>query len=350
MTKSTREIELDILRIVSAFAVVFMHTGNADATFDCINGLMNALVLWCIPCFVMISGRFMLDPDRIVDAKKIKKHLFTIICAFIFWNFVYQIVYISEGRYQQMGLNWKGIIFDSGALAGPYHFWFLWMIMGLYLVTPFLRKITESKKLMEYFIILFFTVEFINRFGEHIPYVGGIIRAIFYSIQNREAGIFLALGFSGYYILGYYLKKYPIERRWEWLVYLLGTISLIACAIYRGTLTEMNEWQDNIYSLFSPQVILFSSAIYTFCVKHISKFNYSLKSLKLITDLQENSFGIYLIHVLIIEAILNINGLYCTDVMPEPFMRLIRTVIVFCISTIATRAISKIPWLRKYII
>ena len=60
--------------------------------------------------------------------------------AFIVWNVVYYIYGLAAGTYGD--LNWKGAL--SYGFMGPYHFWYLYMIVGLYLITPFLRKIAAD--------------------------------------------------------------------------------------------------------------------------------------------------------------------------------------------------------------
>ncbi len=67
----------------------------------------------------MISGRFFLDPDREMPFSKILRSVERLVLAFVVWNVV-------------------------------YHFWYLYMIVGLYLITPFLRRIAEDKQLSEY--------------------------------------------------------------------------------------------------------------------------------------------------------------------------------------------------------
>lgn len=342
-----RETELDLLRIIATIAVIFTHCEGGQASSEVIYRLtrfLNAIIIWQVPCFVMISGRFWLDPEREITTEKLKIGILRIGYAFIFWNILYQIVYIIEGKYG--ALNWKGIILESGALVGPYHFWFLWMIVGLYLIIPFLRRITQSKRLMEYFIILFLVIEFINRFGEYLPYVGGIVRSLWTLLGNREAGIMLVLGFSGYFILGYYLRKYPLKKSFEMCLYIAGAILLFGGAIYRGSLAELNEWQHNLYGYVSPNVVIFSAAIYTFFVKRVSRIAFRGVTQRIIDKLQSMSFGIYLVHALVIELFVPMIYL---PMLSEPLMRLFRTMVVFALSTLIVWAVRKIPKFGKKI-
>ena len=149
-----REIELDILRIIALLAVISVHCtgmGHTDAVpmsdpAKQVLVFFDSIVTWQIPIYIMISGRFFLDPNRMVTKERLLKAIWRIVIAFIVWDTIYQLYYIVSGTYS--GLNWKGII--SEALTGPYHFWYMFMIAGLYAITPFLRKIAADKKLSEY--------------------------------------------------------------------------------------------------------------------------------------------------------------------------------------------------------
>lgn len=73
-----REIWPDIIRIVAVFFVVLIHcaaTGfhgrfppNSSEFMAC--NFYNCLSRFCVPIFVMISGRFLLDESRDYSIKK----------------------------------------------------------------------------------------------------------------------------------------------------------------------------------------------------------------------------------------------------------------------------------------
>lgn len=146
-----RELSYDLLRIFAAIAVVFTHAGvdNTSGALFC-ESVFDIITRWAVPCFVMISGRFYLDPKREYNFYKLFASILRILVAVIFWNVLYQIYFYCIGYYD--GLNFRGIIF-SGALTGPYHFWYVWMIIALYAITPLLRTFCTNKRLMRYFIV-----------------------------------------------------------------------------------------------------------------------------------------------------------------------------------------------------
>lgn len=344
--KKQREIELDILRIVALLAVIWVHVGGMQTDVlpttdrNCqILIFAKSIVSWQIPVYVMISGRFFLDPEREVSVQKIIGAIIRLLIAFAVWNVVYQLFYIWSGEYS--GLNWKGIL--SQALIGPYHFWYIYMIIGLYAITPFLRKIVQEKRLMEYYILLFLVFQFLTKYGTELPLVGSTINEMLQSTNFH-----FALGYSGYYVLGYYLCKYKVSDKLEPFLYALGIIFVILTgtantwrAIQEGV---SNEWYSGY---LATNVTIEAIAIYTFFVKRISKVNFSDMLIKWIAKLSEYSFGVYLVHALVLEliAIVGIN-----PTMASPFFMLPLIVcITFIITNVFVALLRKIPYIGKKI-
>ena len=342
-----REIELDLLRILALLAVISVHCtgmGNTDAMpmsdpAKRVLVFFDSIVTWQIPVYVMISGRFFLDPDRAVTKERLLKAIGRIAIAFIAWDIVYQLYYIASGTYS--GLNWKGIV--SEAVLGPYHFWFLFMIAGLYAVTPFLRMIAADKRLSEYFIALFFAFECLYSYGSSIPGVGGIVSGIL-----DKTSFHFALGYSGYYALGYYLRRYDLSKWCERGLYCLATMLIVltsGATLYRSVLDGANH--EVFTGYLKPNIIIIACGIYTFFVKRVSRGRFSEKWSRLIGKLSEYSFGVYLLHALLIELL---NDVGVSPVRATPLiMQPLTVILVFAISNVAVGMTRKIPLLGKKI-
>lgn len=335
-----RETELDILRLMAMLAVIWVHVGGMETdtlpTSDpnCLWLIfLKSIMTWEIPVYVMISGRFFLDPERQIPFSKLLNAIVRLALAFVVWNVVYQIWYIAHDTYT--GLNWKGIL--SQALIGPYHFWYLYMIVGLYLITPFLRKIAEDKRLSEYFIGLFFLFMLLTKYCVELPFIGPTLGSMLSSMSMQ-----FVLGYSGYYILGYYLKRHPISGKWERILYICGAALLLlgaaantACSVREGAYTERFTGYTN------PNTIIAAAAIYTLFTKRIGKVKFSEKAISVISKLSEYSFGIYLIHALILELFVTA-GLKPTLLQPVVMMPLI-TLAAFAVTALLVTLIRKIP-------
>lgn len=342
----TRQTELDILRIVALLAVITVHCsgmGTKDLSMmdkgHKIIIFIDSIITWQVPIYVMISGRFFLDPEREVNLQKILKAIGRLLIAFVVWDCIYLVFYIITGEYT--GMNWKGIL--AQALIGPYHFWYLYMAIGLYLIIPFLRMITKSKKLMEYFILLFIVFEFTSGYGISFPVVGSIIAEIM-----TKMSFHFAMGYSGYYVLGYYLYKYKVSDKNGNLLYLLGVILALIAGVVTVNRVAIegvnNEWHTK-YLL--PNVALEAAALYTFFIKKGGNCRFSKTITEWMHRLSEYSFGVYLVHALIVSLIGRMGILVAGRFV---ILKLLTIVIfVFVFSNIVVWLIRKIPYIGKKI-
>lgn len=339
-----RELELDLLRILAMMTVILVHCQRIidrvdDPGVHTFYSVLSTLYSWEIPVFVMISGRFFLDPSREMPFRKILQAVKRIVAAFLFWNIIYQVFYILSGAYS--GLNWKGIV--AQAFEGPYHFWFLFMIAGLYLITPFLRLIAERKRLTEYFLLLFFCVELCTGYLTDLPFIGRL-----FSVLSQKGALHFVTGFSGCYLLGYYLHEYTPSKRTELILY--GTAVLLAFAASFATLKQFypaGASSEYFYQYLKPNIIVVASAIYVFFTKRVSRHPFSRAGATIISFLSEHSFGIYLVHALYADLLLNTGMLslnvFPLAILPEHALR------VLLVSLLTVFLLRKIPKLGKMI-
>lgn len=336
---ATREIELDLLRILAMLAVIVVHIGagetyilsHTDINWKILT-FFGAVMTWQIPCFVMVSGRFFLDPERTVTVKRIFNAIIRLCIAFVVWDLIYQIYYIISGSYSD--LNWKGIIMQ--AVEGPYHFWYIYMMIGVYLLIPFLRRITENKTLMEVFILLFLVFEFLTNYGPVLPVIGTTIDEVL-----GYASFHFTLGYTGYFVAGYYFHKFSVSKRLEIILYIFGIIFLFGT----GGLCSFTSINDsigfNITSYLLPNVAIESFAIYTFFVKRVSKWNFKPFVKYAIEKISNYSSGIYYVHAL---SLMLIKWCGFSPIILSPFIMVpIMTLLVVIISGIVVWLIRKIP-------
>lgn len=339
-----RQTEFDLLRLAAMLGVIVMHiklNGSNVPTSQLGRTLyhgMWASVTWCVPVFVMISGRFFLDPSRPVTLKKIwRKNIPHLAGAFFFWSLVYQIYYYVIG---ECSLNWKGIL--SQFLIGPYHFWFLYMIAGLYAVTPILRMIAENEKMTAYYVVLFFAGQLLKEYGPFLPLVGGTI-----SYVAGKINLNIVLGMPGYYMLGWYLYRAQLSARQERMLYVLGIASLCFTIFASSNLPIPEGQNEEFYQQYlKPNVILEAAALYIFFIKRLKSIKLSPVIAGKLSLLAESNFGIFLLHALVLEFLswsMNIDVL-------SPFLA-VPVEVLFCyiVSAGLVILLRRIPFIRNYL-
>ena len=158
-------IWLDNSRIIAIFAVVLLHTASDVVTgiavgsdYWWIGNVYDSFVRWCVPVFVMMSGALLLDPNKNEALKTFyAKRLARIAVPILFWSVFFllwtMLKGIAKGDAPSLTFLLKRLI--SG--KPYYHMWFLYMIITLYLFTPFFRKISSTSTRGELAILVAFT-------------------------------------------------------------------------------------------------------------------------------------------------------------------------------------------------
>lgn len=353
--QKTRVIWLDILRIFSILAMVFLHTftGNfqgADSawrvadptTLDWqILNVFDCLVRFCVPAFCMISGVLFLDPAKDQPMKKLfSKNILRIAVSFAVWS----------GLYAVAGIFLRGEALGFGAVVGAvknvalghYHLWFLLMLIGFYLVVPFLRPIAADKKLSAYFLILCFVFHLL----ENAAMLVGPL-ANFVEIQSNKLSLGFVGGYVGYFMLGNHLYRYPPSKKVRHLLYAAGVACFLLTAGVVGASAYMTGKADGaLYEYLLPNTFFEAVAVFLFFRARFENKTYGEKAVKVIGFLSACSFGVYLTHDLF-NMLLHRLGFTALTVTPLVSVPLL-TVIVSGAALLLTVLLRKIPVLNKY--
>lgn len=166
------------------------------------------------PVFIMISGLLFLDSGRPLSIRKLyTKNLPRIVTAFVFWSAIYTVFFPAFPD--------KSLF--TNLCFGCYHFWFIYATIGLYILAPILRKIAESERLMEYFLLVAVVFSYI------LPLLFKLTSLEAINYINTNLGI--TFGYTPYFILGYYLKKKDLSKRAQNIIYILGIAGFAFTAV-----------------------------------------------------------------------------------------------------------------------
>lgn len=338
----------DVVRGVAVFLVVLIHSAaKIMIQWDKIpldhwlwgNGF-DAVSRASVPLFVMLSGALMLGRQE-AAGDFFKKRLSKLMIPFSFWVAAYinwRIFYIGEV------LPVDKLIISI--VTGPvyYHLWYLYMVMGLYLITPLLRSLLPhmGKRDLRYAFGLWVT------WNSLLPLLFYIIWLyVGYSV-NLGIKVPLAMGYSGYFILGWYLtqKKTNENAMWKWLAaFLLST-----CAIFFGTwlfTDAAGAFQDILYDYFSPAVLAQAVSLFMLlrCYGDRMEMRIGHSGRRWWAMAGRFSFGIYLAHVMLLELFeggglgFELHGTSFHPGLAVP----VTAVVIFVLSWLAVALISRIP-------
>ncbi len=352
--KDSRTLYLDYLRIIAIVAVVILHAaGQKWYSVDFkghqwqVFNIIDSAVRWAVPIFVMISGALFLDNNKKIEIKTLySKYILRIFVATFTWSYIYMNYKKTPQITTQQTI--------SKVIEGNYHMWYLFMIMGLYMVTPLLRKITESKKITEYFLILGTVMTFIVprvtaliKMSED-PEVVAIINSINAAVKDMHFN--LTLGYTFYFVLGYYLTTYDISKVVRILVYISGPIAYVTTFV-------LSDWHSNqigkassyFYQELSINVLLMAICVFVFTKYELSRIKIGKITTKLVLHLSKCSFGIYLVHILIMDELNSKYNFNTLSYKPEISVLMV-TVVVFILAYITSTILNMIPVVKKYLV
>ena len=342
---------IDFLRAVTMFGVVMIHVaadvitewGAVPRSWWNAANLYESLARGCVPIFIMISGALLL-PKRESYRDFFRKRFNRIAIPFLAWTLLY--------------LLWKKLFYqpDLGPaealrqIAGNgvyFHLWFLYVLIGLYLLTPLFRITAAyaSGRDIFYFLALWFI------FSSLLPCTEKIGQLFTGEDFRLAIPIEPAQGFIGYFVLGYFLNQYVTDKagaatRVIWAVSLL--ISL------EGTfyLTQhFRSFQNALYDNMAPNVVFYTTSVLIlikssgpFLEKHLPE-----RFKNMILQVSKASFGIYLIHPVFLDTLIKGRlGFTLTGKMFHPIWMIpLTAALVFSLSLAAVRLIQRVPYLRR---
>ena len=303
--------------------------------------IMDSLCRWCVPIFVMVTGMLLLNPEKEISISTIfKKYIKRIAILFLFWSITFTLL-------DQINATEKLTFetFIEKTIEGHYHLWYLYMLMGLYLITPIIKTFIQdkNKKLIEYFLILWFIFQ-------------GIFHVItvfkpFVKFQPMVSNfnMTLAMGYVGYYILGYYLNKYPPKRIFRIIIYFLALISIyIIVKETRYFVIEHYELRDTMYNYLSGPVCVTAMAIFMLVKQLFEGKKIEEKAGSIIRQLTKLSFAVYLIHPAFF-IIMEKNEITILK-YPLAISVLMYTTVIYLLSLAISFILSKIPIVNKYLV
>ncbi len=352
-----RAVNVDLIRTIAMFGVILLHAAGRftitpielsqltplDFTrWSIVDVYQSVAVPLGVPLFLMLSGALLLQPSKCDESMRIffKKRWVRIGLPTLFWSFAY---FVWDFTVQKMPFSSAAII--QGILNGPYtQLWYLYVLVGLYLLTPILRTIIAhaDESIIKYFLVLWVVGVAI------IPFLG------LFTIYELNSNVFTLTGYVGFFVLGTYLSTVQIRRSTVSLFIILG-IALTAVGTYALAATVGGKEMYFFQQYFSPTILLASIMMFLllFTIKPSSAQTDSPPSIgnKLIKLISQNTLGIFFIHVMIIESIelgyfgFNINRYILNPIIEVPLL----TVIVLFASLGIILSLKKVPYLKRLI-
>ena len=327
-----RQLQYDILRIWACLMIVAMHSPlPAPQTEGMFLLALSYLSAPGIGLFFMVSGALLL-PVKTDMKTFLTRRFMKIAIPTLLWTLFYLCcnVWMKDGT-----ITWREILSVPFSAQGNPVFWFIYTLLGLYLLAPILSPwlAVANRKEIEFYLCLW-----------AVSLCYPILR-LFVDINLSNTGIlYYFYGYVGYFLLGYYLKTYPerVSYRWMLPAFLLSMVIPAVC-----------KWKNievDFYSMFwylsifvAIQCVFWWKLVGSLSSRWTSKMERPVLS-----EVSKLTFGIYLVHIFIMRYFLwkwdFILGIH-------PYWVQTVTIIIFTFvgSLIITYLISLFPF-AKYLI
>ncbi len=310
-----REYNYDLLRVIAMLAVIMIHvsvmwlddSGNVLAESEILHPfsaiLYNTVTRFAVPCFVMLSGAFIMDSNKTENYREFYQKQFkkvgmpTLIFSILY--ILYRIpvkIFVAVSGSGGPSIREYMIELIRDIIRGEpfYHMWYLFMLFGVYLLAPIAVRFKNSisyssfRKVAYIFLIL----------ANFSLTISGA------SWHNWDLG--QSFEYMGYFMIGYVLRRDLKKSNRKGAIFLLlgfAVFTLIAFIRFKNiTITGIdgNMRLLKLINPFSPLTVIASLLIFAgFSMLQI-------RQSRIIERLSEMSFVIYLIHAGVLHFISNL--------------------------------------------
>lgn len=286
----SRERNYDLLRSVCAVMVVVLHAAAFYQHSD-ISQHVNIGIFWqgvtrtAVPCFIMLSGAFLLSDEMWKNYKfAIKKTIKVIMIPtliysilFIGISFLTYYMGISDATYKE--------VLVLAAKGFPYpHMWYMFVCLGLYAITPLLWRLKmkiqplgEKKYIV---LVLIFLV------------LGSIVQG-----TGELLWIIRVPTLVGYFMLGDCIRRYYFERKSKpsWVAVCVWISAILFSSIIQIYVPNWKVWGYLHTDPLNPLVIVASLGCFTF----FSSINVKWDTYQF----AKHTSNIYFVHIIPLQII-----------------------------------------------
>ena len=272
---------IDIIRILAFIFIVLLHTVNIQYGVN-VWILLYGIISIGVNLFIMVSGYLLLDKSEKMSVF-FKKRIKGIFPLFIFFNVVY--IFVNKVKIMP--------VLQGKEIVAP-HFWYIYMILGLYFITPWLQKVLKfAKKETFVILILWFLCSILN------PHL------IKFDLPRIPFSHFPITEFIGYYILGYYIKvdrnkikKVPFSI--IIIIYLIGFF--ISAISTKYVLLKTGNRISDFFDKNSLGTFFMTVSFFTFFIK----FDFKNRN-EIVKIIANSTYFAFLVHLLVLKMVTKIS-------------------------------------------
>lgn len=302
----TRDTVYEKIRVFAMILTVAAHCSSSIAretvSRQYLYDGLSSVFFTCNGLFFMLSGKFALAAKCESFNEYYRyytKKILTLVIPILFYMFLRNI-YDNGFGFSQLSF-WKTYIKNVLSGYSDNEYWFLYTIMGLILLAPFLNKMVAGLKKGEIYLLLSLCLLY-NAIMTYGPY---------FHLSFSWNFIFSVWVF--YFFLGYFLEKIIDTPKKENRIILVGILCLVITFIQK-----QGDYIKHIHDLAPTYTFMVCAMFFLLKREHHIKNNTFLNTL--ILKCGRYSFAVYMVHnpvrwVLVDTMHLPINGNYLLSLL-----------------------------------
>lgn len=370
MENSSRIAFLDWLRVIACFMVILVHCiepfylggpGTYIASFSdaCWVTGINSALRSAVPLFVLASS-YLLFPLKTDTPTFFRKRIVRVFVPFLLWSLLYAVVPMpgSDGEVDAAG-NLMSLLFNF-VMTSSGHLWFVYMLLGVYLVMPMISPWvkTLSRKEEKTFLYLW-------AFTTILPIMRPVAESLTGSSSlwgecpwNPFGTFYYVSGFIGYLVLGHYIRTYAGEVSWKktlayaipfWIAgyavtaggywhFIPDQAGYPVAAPYEAAVLMEITWN------FCTFGVMLQTVAYFLVIRKITCDGWFYR--KIVLPISKLSYGMYLMHMV---ALVPIFAWVRSWGVATPVVMLVSALMTYVLCAVSARLIAFIPK-SKYLI
>ncbi len=332
---------IDNAKILAAFAVVFLHcasgvvieTEQFNSTDWWIGNVYTSLVRWCVPVFVMISGALLLDPNKSESLLEFyRRRAARILIPLLFWTVFFSVWNVKGFILRGEEIPWLYVTREVMRGSPFYHMWFLYMIVGLYLFAPFLRRIVSQTSYNElvFLVIILFGMSMLN--------------FVLINTDNVQLIINRFLLYLSYFIAGHVIRVTKLRPN-SILILVIFLASVALTSVGHYLLARNSGLNEGMYfhGNLSITVVPMSLSI-MFLLKELS---FPIMNARISKHLASLSLGIYIVHPVFIDTLeyFGIPARFCSPAFSVPII----AALVFSSSLVVVQGVYSVHYIKRIV-
>lgn len=329
------------VRVIATLAVILLHTATGgvfedfgqERTFENLVPMVyKHLQTWSVPAFLLISGALFLSPNKIIDYGTLfRKYVKRLVLALLVFGLPMTMGETILAGQSTSFLEVVATGVKEWLLGHTWaHMWYLYLLIGLYLMTPVVKPFFNRAAKSEIRISL------------AIMFIACSVLPLLQSYDIENINYLTSLSpYLFIYVLGYYLQwrlDYTNVRFNTITSVVIFLISLLSIII-RACSGQGNGYGD-------PACVLMAASLFVL-------FRQMNVTSSLAEKLSPYCFGVYLIHPIFINLsykVLHLTPLHVLDGISVGVKIPLFFSVFAALSFACAYFLMKIPFLRKHIL